>query len=61
MIIDCNDCEMQESDHCKDCFVMALIRKDDGPVVIDPEEEQAIASLQQVGLAPVLKFRRKAV
>lgn len=61
MIIDCNDCAMQNSDHCKDCFVMAIVRKDDGPVVIDPEEEPAIVSLQQAGLAPVLKFRKKAV
>lgn len=59
MIIDCNDCEMFESDQCRDCFVMAVLSRGDGPVVIEPEEEKAIANLQDAGLAPVLKFREK--
>lgn len=60
MIIDCQDCEMNATDHCKDCFVMSIIRKEPGPLVVEPEEEQAFRSLQQAGLAPVLKFKRKA-
>lgn len=60
MIIDCQQCEMFESDHCKDCFVMALLSPPSGPLEIEPDEEQAIESLQRAGLAPVLKFKRKA-
>jgi hypothetical protein len=62
MIIDCKECEMYESDHCKDCFVMAVLsrKKSETTLVIDPEMEEAITNLQQSGLAPVIKFRRKA-
>lgn len=60
MIIDCEKCEMFETDHCKDCFVMALLTPPSGPLEIEGDEERAIASLQQAGLAPVLKFKRKA-
>lgn len=60
MIIDCKQCEMYESDHCRDCFVMAVLsRKEDSVLVIEPEEQPAIDTLQQAGLAPVLKFKRK--
>lgn len=62
MIIDCQDCEMHETRHCKDCFVMAVLsRKKDAPFVIEDDDEQkAIAALQTQGLAPLLKFKRKA-
>lgn len=61
MIIDCKDCEFQGTEHCEDCFVMAVLsRKPDQPLVIEPEEEEAIATLQEAGLAPVIKFKRKA-
>ncbi len=61
MIIDCKDCEMYQSEHCKDCFVMAVLSKDDQTtLVIEPEEEEAIHNLQESGLAPLIKFRRKA-
>jgi hypothetical protein len=59
MIIDCRDCEMYESEHCADCFVMALLAPKDRPVVLDPEEEEAFSNLQDAGLAPRLKFRKK--
>ena len=60
MIIDCRDCEMHESEHCEGCFVMALLAPRNRPVVINPEEEEAFANLQQAGLAPPLRFRRRA-
>ena len=40
MIIDCRDCEMHETEHCADCFVMALLAPKNRPVVLDPEEEK---------------------
>ena len=61
MIVDCQECEMYESDHCKDCFVMAVLSHKAGfPLVIDPEHEPAVTSLQEAGLAPVLKFTKRA-
>ncbi len=63
MIIDCQDCEMHETDHCKDCFVMAVLSKKKAPFVIEVADDQkeAITALQNQGLAPLLKFKRKAV
>lgn len=61
MIIDCKECEMYQSSHCQDCFVMAVLtRKQDEPLVIDADQAPAIARLQESGLAPVLRFRKKA-
>jgi hypothetical protein len=59
MIIDCHDCEMYETDHCADCFVMALLTPKARPLVLDAEEEQAFTTLQEAGLAPPLRFKRK--
>lgn len=61
MIIDCSQCAMYQSEHCEDCFVMAVIsHKRDTPLEIDADDQAAIELLQQAGLAPVLKFKRKA-
>ena len=61
MIIDCKECEAYQSSHCQDCFVMAVLtRPKDKPLVIDAAQEPAITRLQEAGLAPVLRFRKKA-
>jgi hypothetical protein len=60
MIIDCEECVMFQTDQCQDCFVMALLSRAPGPVAIGPAEERAITFLQQAGMAPSLKFKRKA-
>ncbi|HEX2054626.1 MAG TPA: hypothetical protein VHJ78_12985 [Actinomycetota bacterium] len=61
MIIDCSQCEGYQSSHCQDCFVMAVLtRPKDRPLEIDAGQEPAIALLQEAGLAPVLRFRKKA-
>lgn len=59
MIIDCQTCEMHKTDHCDDCFVMALLAPREGPIVLDPEEERAVSTLQEAGLAPPLRFKRR--
>ncbi|HVF12215.1 MAG TPA: hypothetical protein VNA87_03930 [Actinomycetota bacterium] len=51
---------MHQTDACNDCFVMAILNRKDERLVIDPEGQEAINSLQQAGLAPLLKFKRKA-
>jgi len=61
VIIDCKECEMYQSSHCQDCFVMAVLTREKGePLVIDADQEPAIVRLQEAGLAPVLRFRKKA-
>lgn len=61
MIIDCQECAGYESESCEDCFVMAVLSHRPGsPLEIDSDQQTAIKSLQEAGLAPVLKFKRKA-
>lgn len=62
MIIDCSECELFKTGGCEDCFVMAVLsHKDkDTPLVLEPDEEEAIAALQEVGLVPLIKFKRRA-
>jgi hypothetical protein len=60
MIIDCDQCEFRGTEECNDCFVMAILSRKDAPVVLEPEEEEAARSLADAGLAPVLKFKKKA-
>lgn len=62
MIIDCSQCEFFESEQCADCFVRVVLSHRDRatPLVLDRDEEEAIAALEEVGLIPVLKFKRKA-
>lgn len=60
MIIDCNECEMYQTQACNDCFVMAILNRKDEPLVLDAEGQEAMSSLQEAGLAPLLKFKRKA-
>lgn len=61
MIIDCSDCELAGTEHCEDCFVMAVLshKNKDEPLILEPDEEEAIAALEEVGLIPVIKFKRK--
>lgn len=60
MIIDCSECELFETEHCRDCLVTAVLSHTQGSMEIEPEEEEAIAALVEAGLAPALKFRKKA-
>ena len=56
MIIDCRDCEMHETEHCEDCFVMALLAPRNRPVErrsrSDPEALRGLVegSASRVGL-----------
>lgn len=61
MIVDCKECQMYRSTHCGDCFVMAVLtRPQDEPLEIEVSQEPAITRLQEAGLAPRLRFKRKA-
>lgn len=60
MIIDCKQCQMYRSTHCRDCLVMAVLtRPQDEPLDIELSQEPAIIRLQEAGLAPRLRFKKK--
>lgn len=60
MLINCNDCAMQDTEHCKDCLVTALLHPPSGAVEIDEELDPPLRALSKAGLIPLLKFRPRA-
>jgi hypothetical protein len=61
MLISCDTCLMQHSDHCRDCVVRAVVEPDPrrGALVIDADEERALRELARAGLIPEIKMRRR--
>jgi hypothetical protein len=58
--IDCDDCVGQGTDLCTDCVVTFLCsREPDEAVVIDVAEVRALRLLEEGGLAPALRHRRR--
>ena len=58
--ISCGDCVMEGTAACDDCVVTFLCGREPGEaVVIDVEEIRALRLLQQGGLAPALRHRRR--
>ncbi len=56
MRIDCDECAMQGTDQCRDCVVTYMLDREDGPVVVDAEEAQALRRLGEAGLVPMLRL-----
>ncbi|MGH8902299.1 MAG: hypothetical protein ACRDYA_11615 [Egibacteraceae bacterium] len=61
MRIDCDDCRMQATRTCEDCIVTFLLERPDGAIVFDAEQERALRTLQDAGLAPRSRFARRAM
>ena len=59
MRIDCGECLMAETTACEDCIVTYLLDRPEGAVIFDVEEERAIRTLQNAGLAPATRFVRR--
>lgn len=60
VLIDCDECALQETDACADCVVTFLCGAEAGaPVVVDLAEARAIRLLDEAGLAPPLRHRRR--
>ena len=58
--IDCDECVMDGTDACADCVVTFLCRREPGDaVVIDVTEVRALRLLEDAGLAPALRHRRR--
>lgn len=59
MIIDCNDCLMQNTSACDDCIVTVLLqldRREDSPLELDRSEADALDHLADAGLVPRLRL-----
>lgn len=61
MFISCDTCEMQNSSHCRDCVVSALVAPSpkEGATVFDVDEERALRELAKVGLIPEIRMKRR--
>lgn len=60
MLISCETCVMQHTEHCRDCVVSAVVTPDvrKGALVVDVEEERALRELARAGLIPEIRMRR---
>jgi hypothetical protein len=55
MIIDCNTCDMRETNACEDCVVSALVG-DSGILELVEAEQAAIDSMSRVGLVSPIRL-----
>jgi hypothetical protein len=56
MLIDCNECAMQDTVACQDCVVSFVLRDLAGPLEIDDDRAEALEVLADVGLIPELRL-----
>ncbi|MGQ0833145.1 MAG: hypothetical protein ACT4OV_15870 [Microthrixaceae bacterium] len=60
LTISCDTCVMEGTSACDDCVVTFLCEREPGDaVVIDVAEARALRLLEQGGLAPALRHRRR--
>lgn len=56
MLINCDDCEMQYTDACRDCVVTHVLRDISGPIEVDGEQAEALEVLADAGLVAPLRL-----
>jgi hypothetical protein len=56
MLIDCNECVMQNTSACDDCIVSVLLRADQQKLALDSSETEALRALGEAGLVPRLRL-----
>jgi hypothetical protein len=60
VLIDCDECILQDTPACADCVVTFLCGEEAGtPVVVDLAEARAMRLLDEAGLAPPLRHRSR--
>lgn len=60
LTISCDECVMEGTTACADCVVTFLCEREPGDaVIIDVAEIRALRLLEQGGLAPALRHRRR--
>ena len=58
--ISCDDCEFDGTDTCKDCVVTFLLnREPEDAVIFDASVARAVRLLNDAGLVPALRHRRR--
>ena len=56
LVIDCDECVLQDTAACVDCVVTFLCDQPEGvPVVVSLEEARALRALSGAGLVPQLR------
>lgn len=60
MLIDCNDCRMQDTAACEDCVVTFVLHEADQPVSIDREHAEVLELLAEEGMVPGLRLVRRS-
>lgn len=60
LVISCDDCTLQHSDHCADCVVSFLCGNNEVDLVLGTDERRALHLLAEAGLAPELRLTRRA-
>jgi hypothetical protein len=60
MLIDCNDCCMQDTAACEDCVVSFVLHDADQPVAIDTHHAEVLEMLAEEGLVPGLRLIRRS-
>ena len=56
MIIDCDQCAMQDTTACRDCVVGSLLHYLAGPIAMDEDQADALGVLADHGLVPELRL-----
>lgn len=56
MIIDCDQCKMQQTDCCDECIVPVLLYQMSGPFELAGEEAAALDNLADAGLVAPLRL-----
>lgn len=61
LTISCDECSLQATTACEDCFVSFLLDHDpNDAIVIDADEARAVRLLSAAGLVPELRHERRA-
>jgi len=59
VLIDCDECAMQDTTACEDCVVTHLLRDVAGPIEVDVEQAEALEIMADAGLVPTLRLVRR--
>ncbi len=52
MLIDCNDCTMQQTTACSDCVVTHVLHDISRPLALDEDQADALELLAGEGMVP---------
>ncbi|MCB2223682.1 MAG: hypothetical protein KQH83_05845 [Actinobacteria bacterium] len=56
MLIDCNECAMQDTRACHDCVVTHVLHDLSRPLELDDDHAEALELLAEEGMVPVLRL-----